>query len=76
MSEKCGREEMRSAIGIEMNLLEKKLHVRILSFHLFDLFQAVTEELAKKGNTEEMSQIENTVIDLRSKVAGELTGGR
>ena len=23
-----------------------------------------------------MSQVENTVIDLRSKVAGELTGGR
>jgi hypothetical protein len=29
MSDKCGREEMRSAIGIEMNLLEKKLHVRL-----------------------------------------------
>lgn len=28
MSEKCGREEMRSALGIELNLIEKKLHVR------------------------------------------------
>jgi hypothetical protein len=27
MSEKCGREEMRSAIGIELNLLEKKMNV-------------------------------------------------
>jgi hypothetical protein len=28
MSEKCGREEMRSAIGIELNLVDKKLSVR------------------------------------------------
>jgi hypothetical protein len=27
MSEKCGREEMRSAIGIELNLVEKKINV-------------------------------------------------
>jgi hypothetical protein len=36
----------------------------------------MTEDLSKKGTIEEMSQIENTVIDLRSKVSGELTGGR
>jgi hypothetical protein len=36
----------------------------------------MTEELSKKGTVEELSQIENTVIDLRSKVSGELTGGR
>jgi hypothetical protein len=38
--------------------------------------QSLTEEVSKKGTIEEMSQVENTVIDLRSKVAGELTGGR
>jgi hypothetical protein len=36
----------------------------------------MTEDLSKKGTIEEMSQIENTVVDLRSKVSGELTGGR
>ena len=38
--------------------------------------KGLARELSGKAQAEEISQVENALVDLRSKVAGELTGGR
>jgi len=63
MSDKCGREEMHSAIGSELGVLDQRI-------------SKITGDVAGKASCDEVSKLENALVDLRSKVAGELTGGR
>jgi hypothetical protein len=43
---------------------------------LMCVYQAVTRDVSDKAEAEEVSRLDNALVDLRTKVAGELTGGR
>lgn len=63
MSDKPGREEMINVIASELEPIDKRLN------------QAI-KDVSTKSSIEDVSALDNALTDLRTKIAGELTGGR
>ena len=63
MSDKPGREEMINMIAAELEPIDHKLQTNVTA-------------VSTKAAVEDISALDNALTDLRTKVAGELTGGR
>lgn len=63
LGDKCGREELHCSIRQEAAILEAKS-------------SQLLKDVATKASQEDFTKLENEVVSLRSKVAGELTGAR
>jgi hypothetical protein len=63
LSDKPGREEMINMIAAELEPIDRKLQTNVT-------------DVSTKASVEDISALDNSLTDLRTKIAGELTGGR
>jgi hypothetical protein len=63
LSDKPGREEMINTIAAELEPIDRKLQTNVT-------------DVSTKASVEDISALDNALTDLRTKIAGELTGGR
>lgn len=63
MSDKPGREEVASTIAAELEPIDHKL-------------RSTEADVVARASADDVSALDNALTDLRTKIAGELTGGR